>query len=82
MVGIYKITNLTTNECYVGKSVNIEKRWIDHFSKSYGARHSVRFQEAIDKYGKQGFDFRVIEECRKVMILSNLLCGFEDFLYF
>ena len=28
--GIYKITNLETNEIYVGSSVNIERRWGDH----------------------------------------------------
>jgi len=28
--GIYKITNLLTNECYIGQSVNISDRWKQH----------------------------------------------------
>lgn len=63
MVGIYLIKNLTTNECYVGKSKHIEKRWRQHFDGSYGAMHSRQFQEAIDRYGKAGFSFQVLEEC-------------------
>ena len=64
MVGIYKITNLKTGESYVGKSVHIAERWSEHFCKGYGARHSARFQEAIDQYGKEGFAFQVLEECQ------------------
>lgn len=63
MVGVYKITNLKTAECYVGKSKHVEKRWQEHFSKGYGAVHSKRFQEAIDTYGNEGFSFQIIEEC-------------------
>ena len=63
MVGIYKITNLYTGESYVGKSKHIEKRWEEHFCKGYGARHSKKFQDAIDEYGKEGFYFQVLEEC-------------------
>jgi len=63
MVGIYLIKNLTTNDCYVGRSKHIEKRWKQHFDSGYGAMHSRKFQEAIDKYGKAGFSFQVLEEC-------------------
>ena len=27
ITGIYKITNLITEECYIGQSVDIYKRW-------------------------------------------------------
>lgn len=27
MIGIYKITNMNTGKCYVGQSIDIEKRW-------------------------------------------------------
>lgn len=63
MVGIYKITNLKTGECYIGRSIHVEERWKEHFCKGYGAIHSKRFQDAIDQYGKDGFSFRLIEEC-------------------
>lgn len=63
MIGIYKITNLKTSECYIGASKHIKDRWNEHFCKGYGAKHSQKFQEAIDEFGRAGFDFQVIEEC-------------------
>ena len=63
MIGVYKITNRKTNECYVGASKHIRDRWAEHFCKGYGAKHSKAFQDAIDELGKSGFDFEVLEEC-------------------
>jgi len=33
--GIYKITNLTNQKCYIGQSVRIEKRWKDHKREAF-----------------------------------------------
>lgn len=71
MVGIYKITNLITNECYVGQSTNIEKRIKDHFDKSYGARHNEAFQKAIDDLGIDGFLIEVLEECERDQLINR-----------
>ena len=30
VTGIYKITNLTNNMCYIGQAVDVGKRWKDH----------------------------------------------------
>lgn len=64
MSGIYKITNSINGKIYVGKSIDIEKRWKEHI------RHSrIRFQaskplyKAFKKYGIENFKFEVIEEC-------------------
>lgn len=64
MVGIYRITNLVTNDCYIGQSKHIEKRWKQHFQRGYGAQHSDLFQSHIDEYGIEGFRMDVLEECR------------------
>ena len=63
MIGVYKITNKITKECYVGSSKHISKRWTEHFCKGYGANHSHEFQKAIDTLGRDGFMFEVLEEC-------------------
>lgn len=60
MVGIYKITNLITNDFYIGKSKNIRKRLNNHKQKGI---HSKRFEEDILKYGWNSFSSEVIEEC-------------------
>ena len=68
MVGIYKITNLINNHCYIGQSTQIEIRWQTHksapfnsneFSKNY---HYPLYQ-AIRKYGLENFKFEILEEC-------------------
>ena len=59
MIGIYKITNLVNGKAYVGQSVHIERRWMEHCLPS---THSL-IGKAIQKYGKENFSFQVIEEC-------------------
>ena len=58
MIGIYKITNLVNNKCYIGQSVHIERRWIEHTQPS---ADSI-IAKAIRKYGKDNFKFEVLEE--------------------
>lgn len=57
--GIYKIENLINGKIYIGQSIHIEKRWIEHCKQS---SHSL-IGEAIKKYGKENFSFQIIEEC-------------------
>ena len=60
MIGIYKITNLINNKCYIGQSIHIERRWKEHLAKT---SHSIYLQYAFAKYGIENFSFEVIEEC-------------------
>ena len=66
MTGIYKITNKANGMCYIGQSVNIEKRWRKHKS-AYGNPNAHEYDyylyRAMRKYGIDNFDFEVIEEC-------------------
>lgn len=57
-IGIYKITNMTNGKSYIGQSVHIERRFIEHKS----CQSSI-ISNAIIKYGKDNFVFEVIEEC-------------------
>lgn len=59
--GIYKITNLLNNKIYIGQSVHIEKRFLEHTWKDKN-NHSA-LSNAFKKYGKDNFSFEVIEEC-------------------
>lgn len=60
MMGIYKITNILNNKCYIGQSINIERRWEEHL---YRNTHCTFLRYAIAKYGKDAFTFEVLEEC-------------------
>ena len=66
MTGIYKFTNILTNEAYIGQSVNIEKRKHTHELVSFrktSKEYYKRFYQAIRKYGLENFTFEVLEEC-------------------
>lgn len=62
-IGIYKITNTITNQCYIGQSVEIEKRWKDHIYESKHLHHKTKFYLALNQYGIDAFKFEVLEEC-------------------
>ena len=52
-MGIYKITNLKTDECYIGQAVDIYKRWCDHCKAGLGIDTPVnnKLYKAIQEYG-------------------------------
>lgn len=69
MVGIYKITNLKNNKCYIGQSVNINERFTSHKWYLKNNRHvNIKLQRAWNKYGEDNFKFEIIEECNKEVI--------------
>lgn len=58
--GIYKITNNINNKVYIGKSVNISKRWSQHKN----ATDTSPLHKAIQKYGIENFQLEILEECQ------------------
>lgn len=69
MIGIYKITNLLNGKCYIGQSIDIEKRWSEHKSIYNHPRCSnYHIYKAFRKYGIENFSFSVIEECEQSML--------------
>lgn len=64
MIGIYKITNLEKNKCYIGQSNNIKYRWKRHKEALNLNKHfNIYLQRAWNKYGKDNFKFTILEEC-------------------
>lgn len=66
MIGIYKITNLINNKCYVGMSVDVYNRWKEHLRHcKYMVRASNKpLYLAFKKYGVENFKFEILEECK------------------
>lgn len=68
--GVYKIENKITGKCYIGSSVNIEKRWKTHLFCLNGDRHqNQKLQNSWNKHGKDQFLFIIIEVVEDVSIL-------------
>lgn len=66
MIGIYKITNLINNKCYIGQSRNIKRRFSNHKSDAFNKKsnqYNYPLYRAIRKYGIDNFLFEIIEEC-------------------
>lgn len=67
MMGVYKITNLTNQKCYIGSSKNIEERWKNHQYKAFNDNPNNKEYEyplyrAFRKYGIENFLFEVLKE--------------------
>lgn len=65
--GIYKITSTLTNEIYIGRAVNISKRWVDHIKSSLGIGSLVSstLHKRLNQDGCWNFTFEVLEEVPK-----------------
>ena len=65
--GIYKITNVKNDKCYVGQAVNIAERWRQHIKRGLGAETPTRnkLYPAMKSYGVENFTFEIIEECSR-----------------
>ena len=65
MQGIYKIENLIDGKCYVGQSIDIEKRWANHkyiLANKNDKNHKYHLYRAMRKHGIENFRFSVLEE--------------------
>lgn len=64
IIGIYKITNIINNKCYIGQSRDIYQRWEKHKSNIYNSsKNYLKIYQAFRKYGLKNFIFDIIEIC-------------------
>lgn len=85
--GLYKITNTATGDCYIGSSVNVDKRIYMHkWHLRRGKHHSARMQRAWNKYGENLFTFEKLwsvepeKECllyEEQLALNNIVCAYN-----
>ena len=65
--GIYKITNLQNNMCYVGQAVDFASRIKQHVKRGIGAETPTqnKLYPAMLAIGPENFTFEIIEDCLK-----------------
>ena len=63
--GIYKITNIQTDQCYIGQAIDLYKRWCEHCKAGLGidTPPGNKLYRAIQEYGLENFTFEVITQC-------------------
>lgn len=63
IIGIYKITNTVTNDCYIGSSKNVKQRWKEHKCQSKWNKcpNNPMYQD-MRKYGVDKFVFEILAE--------------------
>lgn len=65
--GIYKITCNESKKIYIGRSVNIGDRWIQHVKSALeiGTIAKTQLYTEMKKYGIHNFTFEILEKCDK-----------------
>ena len=66
VIGVYKITNQLTQECYIGQSIDIAKRWSEHIKSGIGAKEvssTNKLYAAMRNDGIENFSFELLLEC-------------------
>ena len=71
--GIYKITNLLTEQAYIGQSVNVADRWKQHCKCGLGIDASTtnKLYNAMQKYGVWNFSFELLEQVHQRNLLNE-----------
>jgi group I intron endonuclease len=59
---VYRFTNKTNGKIYIGKTNNIDRRQVEHLSKSKTSNNG-HFYNAIRKYGFNSFELDILFEC-------------------
>ena len=65
--GIYKITNIENQMCYIGQAANIADRWKQHIKRGIGADTPTRnkLYPAMLELGVENFTFEIVEEVER-----------------
>ena len=75
---IYKITNTIDDKIYIGKTVNLEKRWYQHRRR----KENKVLYKAFDKYGIKNFTFEeVISIKSKNKEILNFILNILEIFY-
>ena len=64
--GIYRIENLVNHKSYIGQSIDIYNRWIEHKWELNNERHNNKhLLRSWYKYGEDKFEFTIVEICNE-----------------
>lgn len=67
-IGIYLIRNKVNQKTYVGQSLHIERRWIEHKNSIQRKDKNTILIQAIRKYGWENFQCSILEETTEELL--------------
>jgi len=71
--GVYEIRNIINNKVYIGSSYHIFNRWSGHrYQLNKNIHNNIHLQRAWNKYGKENFKFKIIEEITIIDTFNNM----------
>lgn len=68
MIGIYCFKNKINGKCYIGQSIHLEKRYIEHKNNHLNSNYcnyNSKFYRALRKYGFDNFEYIILATCSK-----------------
>ena len=72
-IGIYKLSFTDTDRVYIGQSVNIERRYLEHLNLLSRGLSSIKLNEAFLKFGKPILEIIKICSIEELDYLENTL---------
>lgn len=70
---IYKFTNKKNNKSYIGQTIQDPRtRELEHYYDARKSLPSFYFHNALKKYGKNAFIFKVLQKAKSLEELNNL----------
>lgn len=78
--GVYKIMNNANGKCYIGSSIDLHQRRLQHFAAlKYNKHINKHLQNAYNKYGVDAFDFSILEVVEITDNIKEVLLSREQF---
>lgn len=71
--GIYRITNIETQQMYIGQAKDVRERWREHLKCALGidTPSSTKLYPNMMKYGVENFTFELLETCTDTTQLNE-----------
>jgi group I intron endonuclease len=77
--GIYAFVHIVTGTCYIGSSIDLADRIMDHIN---GYSSNQHLQYAIAKYGLSSFAFVILQYCIPSDLLEQEQLFFKEIFFF